>query len=82
MASKLDPALRADTDWGKPATEHLAAEPLAPAPLVKVRCISHSRPWTDKKGLEAGEIAEVSPAVAEVMLANRQVELVEEEKDK
>lgn len=74
MASKLDPAPRADSDWGKP-------DP-APAPLVKVRCISYGRPWTDKKYLEAGEIAEISAELAEYMLKNKVVELVEKEKDK
>lgn len=78
MASKPDPALRADTDWGKPAVEQPAPAPA----LVKVRCISHNRPWTDKKSLEAGEIAEISAELAEYMLKNRVVELVEEEKDK
>lgn len=74
MAHKLDPAPRADSDWGKPAVEQPA-----PVLLVKVRCISHSRPWTDKKALEAGEVAEVPTAVAEIMLKNKQVELIEEE---
>lgn len=77
MANKPDPAPRADSDWGKPAVEQPA-----PVSLVKVRCISHGLPWTDKKSLKAGEIAEISAELAEYMLKNKVVELVEEEKDK
>lgn len=43
---------------------------------VAVRCIVHSRPFTDKKGLVFGEEATVPAEVAEAMLNKKQVELV------
>jgi hypothetical protein len=83
MALKLDPVPEKGQnrdDWGKAKSDVDA--PAQPPPLVKVRCIVYGFPWTDKKGLSPGEVAEVPPAIAEIMLANRQVELVEEEKSK
>jgi hypothetical protein len=84
MALKLDPVPekgQSRDDWGKVKSDVDA--PAQSLPLVKVRCIVYSFPWTNEKGLAPGEVAEVPSAIAELMLAKRQVEIVEqEEKDK
>ena len=51
---------------------HPTAEPArAPPPptpnLVRVKCISKARPWSDKKALEFGEEADVPADVADAM---------------
>lgn len=44
--------------------------------VVKVRCIAHNSPWTDKKPLEYGEEAEVTAEIAEIMRSRHQVEII------
>lgn len=35
---------------------------------VKIRCISDRKPWTDTKELAKGEVVEVAPEVAKVLI--------------
>ena len=35
---------------------------------VKIRCISDRKPWTDTKELAKGEVVEVTPEVAKVLI--------------
>ena len=73
---------RHSTDWEHASgTEHApehAPEHRSPPPagMVRVRCISDTRPSTDRKALERGEEADVPEAIAKVMVEKKQVELV------
>lgn len=38
---------------------------------VKIKCISDRRPWTDTRPLEKGEVAEVPPEVAKLLIERK-----------
>lgn len=69
-AAKAASPVSGGEDWNEPEP---ASEFDAP---VRVRCIVHTRPFTDKKALNHEEEADVSAEVAEIMLKRKQVELV------
>jgi hypothetical protein len=64
-----------DEDAPEAAPQEAAQHTQGPK-LVRVRCISHGRPFTDKKGLDFGEEADVSEEIAEALMARELVELV------
>lgn len=39
----------------------------APTGMVRIRCTSDRRPWTDTKPLEKGEVVDVTPEVAAIL---------------
>ncbi len=70
----------AGDDWDAPPAAPKPAKAVKKASEfdgpVKVRCIVHTRPFTDLKGLSMDEEATVPPEVAALMLERKQVELV------
>jgi hypothetical protein len=46
------------------------------APLMRVKCIIHERPWTGTKALVHGEEADIPEELAERMIDLKQVERV------
>lgn len=63
-------------DWDQSTDDPLAKVESTPEGTVRIRCISHMKPSTDKKELAYGEEADVPEAIADTLIANGTAERV------